>query len=318
MDPTKSQLDSDFSQQDTPCLIVEDSQPESLGTEDDLDRARFGLLPQHLQSNLDSPVLEYVQGCQNNKHSFGDKERMEVTELSKENHKVESMEPTHTPGEDAALSQVIDRIPCPANAISSFNCDESIEAEEAADCSTQSLEVEDSGTSQLAFGVLELSQSQDIDSQHSRDDDEDKTVPHMKPQTLECIQEEPDNVGAETEKENVTDQNMEEDPKRNQESGTAKTSSCNVDEKNTNTAQEDQQKESSVVEPLESRPDEEMECDLASSQEDLFGQADVLVSPNVPKIVSTPADSLRLLHFSGQTSLTSVTHSHRPCFSLPR
>lgn len=35
MDPTGSQLESDFSQQDTPCLITEDSQPESQIQDDD-------------------------------------------------------------------------------------------------------------------------------------------------------------------------------------------------------------------------------------------------------------------------------------------
>ncbi|XP_040198468.1 TP53-binding protein 1 isoform X3 [Rana temporaria] len=310
MDPTRSQLDSDFSQQDTPCLIVEDSQPESLGTEDDLDRARFGLPPHHLsnlQSNVESPVLEYVQGCPSNKHSFGDKEHMEINELSKENHK-DSGEPMDTPEGDAAFSQVIERIPCPTNTLSNFTCDESIEPEEAANCSTQSLE--DGGTSQPAFGALELSQSQDIDSQPSRADDE-SSVPHHKPQTLECIQEEPDDNGAETrENENVT-VHMEEEPERNQETGVVKTS-CNVDEKNTCTALEDQLKESNVEEPFCSKTDEEMEAaDLASSQ-DLFGQADESVSPNVSKIVSTPAESLRLLQFSGQASLTSVGVSEVP------
>ncbi|XP_072258582.1 TP53-binding protein 1 isoform X2 [Pyxicephalus adspersus] len=312
MDPTRSQLDSDFSQQDTPCLIVEDSQPESLGTEDDLDRARFGLLPQHLsnvQSSVESPVLEYIQGCPINKHSFGDKERIEINELSKENHK-ESMKPMHIPGGDAALSQVIERIPCPVNTISNFSCDESIEPEEAANCSTQSLDVEDSGTSQLAFGALELSQSQDIDSQHTRDD-EGKSILHPKPQTLECIQEESDNVAA-RDKENAAAHIPEEDPKRNQETETGK--SCSIDEKNTYAAQKDQLKETLAVEPLHSKTDEEeMEVlGLASSQEDLFGEDDGLVSPTVSKIVSTPADSLRLLHFSGQTSLVPVNVSQVP------
>ncbi|KAM5172193.1 TP53-binding protein 1 isoform 2-T2 [Mantella aurantiaca] len=315
MDPTRSQLDSDFSQQDTPCLIVEDSQPESLGTEDDLDRARFGLLPQHLsnlQSNVESPVLEYIQGCPNSKPSFGDKEHMEINEPSKENHR-ESMEPMHTPGGDAALSQVIERIPCPANTISNFNCDERIEPDEAADCSTQSHEAEDSGTSQLAFGALELSQSQDIDSQHSRDDDE-RSLALPKPLTLECIQEEPENAGAEThEKENIKAHILEEDLKRNQAAETGETS-CNILEKNAFPALENQLKETTVVEPLLSKTDEEMmeASDVASSQEDLFGQADISVSPNVSKIVSTPADSLRLLHFSGQASLASVCASEVP------
>ena len=59
MDPTGSQLDSDFSQQDTPCLIIEDSQPESQVLEDD-SGSRFSLLSRHLpnlQTHKENPVL---------------------------------------------------------------------------------------------------------------------------------------------------------------------------------------------------------------------------------------------------------------------
>ncbi|XP_068131395.1 TP53-binding protein 1 isoform X2 [Hyperolius riggenbachi] len=313
MDPTRSQLDSDFSQENTPCLIVEDSQPESLGTEDDLDRARFGLLPQHLsslQSHVESPVLDFVPGCPNNKLSFGDKEHMNLSELSKENHK-ESMDPLHTEGGDAALSQVIERISCPANSISDFNCDENNELEDVADCSTQSLQAEDSGTSQLAFGALELSQSQDIDSQSTRDDV--KGSLHPKSLTLECIQEEgAANVGAEAcEMEKVAQQALKEESIRDQEPIVEEPPSS-VGEQNTYSAEEDQHKES-TVKSLEPKLDEEMESsDLASSQEDLFGQTDLLISPNAPKIVSTPADSLHLLHFSGHVSPGTVSSSKVP------
>ncbi|XP_018421965.1 PREDICTED: tumor suppressor p53-binding protein 1 [Nanorana parkeri] len=286
MDPTRSQLDSDFSQQDTPCLIVEDSQPESLGTEDDLDRARFGLLPQHLQSNVESPVLEYVKGCPSNKHSFGDKEHMEINELSKENQKVSTvMKVLKLKKLPTAPRTHLKLKICKAATLSciyTFSKFYQVDIEASSDSSFGH-----SGTSQLAFGALELSQSQDIDSQHSRDDEE-KSIPHIKPQTLECIQEEPDNVGAETyEKENVTIQNREEDPKRNQERGTGKASG----ENNTYTAQEDQLKESTVVEPLHSKPDEEeMEAsDLASSQEDLFGQADD-IQPTPIIVPSSPTE----------------------------
>ncbi|KAM9311899.1 TP53-binding protein 1 [Gastrophryne carolinensis] len=272
MEPTRSQLDSDFSQQDTPCLIVEDSQPESLGTEDDLDRARFGLLPQqlsNLQPHVESPVLELVPSCPSSKRTLGDEEPMEISEPTKENNK-ESLDTQHTPSVPAS-SQVIERIPCPANRIS------------VADCSIQSLPAEDSGTSQLAFGALELSQSQDIDSQSTRDDVA-RAQPH--PQTLECIQE-----GFLTFSRTQTE---------------SRETSGDAVERNEHMNEEDQLKDP-AVESVNLKTAEEMDAsDLASSQEDLFGQSDLPTSPEAPRVISTPADSLHLLHFSGQASLAPV------------
>lgn len=59
MDPTGSQLDSDFSQQDTPCLIIDDSQPESQVLEEDAG-SHFSVLSRHLpnlQMHKENPVL---------------------------------------------------------------------------------------------------------------------------------------------------------------------------------------------------------------------------------------------------------------------
>lgn len=59
MDPTGSQLDSDFSQQDTPCLIIEDSQPESQVLEEDAG-SHFSVLSRHLpnlQMHKENPAL---------------------------------------------------------------------------------------------------------------------------------------------------------------------------------------------------------------------------------------------------------------------
>ncbi|KAM6202488.1 TP53-binding protein 1 [Rhynchocyon petersi] len=60
MDPTGSHLDSDFSQQGTPCLIIEDSQPESQVLEDD-SGSHFSMLSRHLpnlQAHKENPVQE--------------------------------------------------------------------------------------------------------------------------------------------------------------------------------------------------------------------------------------------------------------------
>ncbi|XP_075714205.1 TP53-binding protein 1 isoform X2 [Rhinoderma darwinii] len=319
MDPSRSQLDSDFSQQETPRLFVEDSQPESLGTEDDLNRARFGLLEQHLphlESQVESPVMDFVPS-----KPIGVKERMEISESSKENHLV-SMEKLHAQTGDHVLSQIIERIPCPTNRISDFNCDESNKLENAGDCTTQSLQAEESETSQLAFGVLELSQSQDFEGQSTREDRrmvlQDITNPE--PQTLECNQAEFHDTGAETGKrESATPHVLEDEFKRlsrQQEEVCSKETSSNPSEEQMcttvtpNCDQKEQPSQKEIHAKVEScctNMEEEMDTsDLVSSQEDLFGQpsnSESPISPVANKIVSTPADTLRLLHFSGQASL---------------
>ncbi|KAG8575467.1 hypothetical protein GDO81_009564 [Engystomops pustulosus] len=308
MDPSRSQLDSDFSQQDTPCLIVEDSQPESLGTEDDLDRARFGLLAQHLphlESQVESPVMDFVPV----KPSIGVKECIEISEPSKENNLV-SMEKLQAPSSDHVFSQIIERIPCPTNRISDFNCDETNDDKEADDCTTQTLQAEDSGTSQLAFGVLELSQSQDFEGQSTREDDGMvvQNVSNSEPQTLECNQAEFLNTGAQTRQEvSLEKQKVIDEPKRQQEEVCVKQTSDipNEEKKSTDVKPDSDERDT----PAKVGPDaEEEEMDtsqLVSSQEDLFGQSsnaeiEAHISPIASKIVSTPADTLRLLQFSGQ------------------
>lgn len=53
-----SQLDPGFSQQDTPRLIVEDSQPEGAGAEEDGEQACLGVLARRLPARRSpSPVL---------------------------------------------------------------------------------------------------------------------------------------------------------------------------------------------------------------------------------------------------------------------
>eukprot|EP00061_Rhincodon_typus_P000822 g12854.t1 len=60
MDPNGTQLESELSQQDTPCLIVEDSQAESVLSEDDPDQSYRNLQARclsNLQTRTRSPVL---------------------------------------------------------------------------------------------------------------------------------------------------------------------------------------------------------------------------------------------------------------------
>ncbi|GCC39448.1 hypothetical protein chiPu_0022782, partial [Chiloscyllium punctatum] len=60
MDPNGTQLEPELSQQDTPCLIVEDSQAESVLSEDDPEQSYRNLQARclsNLQPRAHSPVL---------------------------------------------------------------------------------------------------------------------------------------------------------------------------------------------------------------------------------------------------------------------
>ncbi|KAM8972289.1 TP53-binding protein 1 [Pelodytes ibericus] len=335
MDSTSSQLDPDISQQDTPCLIVEDSQPDSGEAEDDLTRARFGLLPQHLpnlQTHVESPVLEIAAGCQSSKHSIGDKGSIAIAESLKESH-LDSMETLHAGDGAGPLSQVIERIPGPSKISSDFYCEEN-HGEDAAECRTQSLHAEDSGTSQLAFGILELSQSQDLEGLHSLDDNSKILAPqktHTVPQTTECNTERtefhPPSLET-TEKEKPTEHSQDEEPKRQQgESTIEKPSLCDpcggkMDSDENTKPDECLQKEltNQRVQPEEELCSSKLEAedmdtsDIASTQEDLFGQANVTDSQSsqlLTKLVSTPADTLQLLHLSGHSGFSREHISER-------
>ncbi|KAM7152870.1 TP53-binding protein 1 isoform 7-T9 [Macrochelys suwanniensis] len=178
MDPSQSQLDLGFSQQETPCLIVEDSQPESAVIEDTA-HGCLSLLALRLP-NCQSPVLvpneelemqksgacvlqEIMTSPQGSKLAAGgggEDRGLEEKQLS------EPMDSSTHLDTTGSLSQVIDRLPQPTrkNRVLRMVAATAEEADEdVAHCTTHLLGAEDSGTSQLGFGALELSQSQDFE-----------------------------------------------------------------------------------------------------------------------------------------------------------
>lgn len=180
MDPTGSQLDSDFSQQDTPCLIIEDSQPESQVLEEDAG-SHFSVLSRHLpnlQMHKENPVLDIVSNPEQTAAGQGDS-NSSFNEHLKDNKASDPVESSHL-GTSSSISQVIDRLPQPNRTSSAPGVtvevaslpeekEEELEEEKeevganAPDADTHSLAAEDSTSSQLGFGVLELSQSQDVE-----------------------------------------------------------------------------------------------------------------------------------------------------------
>uniref|UniRef100_A0A452TX03 TP53-binding protein 1 n=1 Tax=Ursus maritimus TaxID=29073 RepID=A0A452TX03_URSMA len=189
MDPTGSQLDSDFSQQDTPCLIIEDSQPESQVLEDD-SGSHFSMLSRHLpnlQTHKENPVLDVVSNPEQTTGEEQGDSNSGFNEHLKENKAAEPMDSSHL-DMCSSISQVIEQLPQPNRTSSVLGIsvesappegeekEEDVEEKEEEkeedtrdDTVIHSLGAEDSASSQLGFGVLELSQSQDV---------EEHTVPY--------------------------------------------------------------------------------------------------------------------------------------------
>ncbi|XP_047717156.1 TP53-binding protein 1 isoform X4 [Prionailurus viverrinus] len=184
MDPTGSQLDSDFSQQDTPCLIIEDSQPESQVLEDD-SGSRFSLLSRHLpnlQTHKENPVLDVVSNPEQTAGEEQGDSNSGFNEHLKENKAADPMDSSHL-DTGGTISQVIEQLPQPNRTTSVLGMsvesappvgeekEEEVEEKEKEekeedirdDTTTRSLGAEDPASSQLGFGVLELSQSQDVE-----------------------------------------------------------------------------------------------------------------------------------------------------------
>ncbi|MGH0161964.1 UNVERIFIED_CONTAM: hypothetical protein FKN15_041789 [Acipenser sinensis] len=142
MDPGDSEFDSGLSQLDTPCLIVEDSQPESPALEDDPDSGYRTLLARRLSSlqpHRHSPVLVSATTLDSRKgHSSVDEEHSQVYEV--------------------CSPSSCNRAPAPPN-----NQPAEEEMEDGADSTTQPAQEKE--MSQPSFGFLEMSQSQDVDEE---------------------------------------------------------------------------------------------------------------------------------------------------------
>uniref|UniRef100_A0A8D2AQQ3 TP53-binding protein 1 n=1 Tax=Sciurus vulgaris TaxID=55149 RepID=A0A8D2AQQ3_SCIVU len=186
MDPTGSQLDSDFSQQDTPCLIIEDSQPESQVLEDD-SGSHFSMLSRHLpnlQTHKENPVLDVVSDPEQAAGEEQGNSNSGFTEHLKDKAAV-PVDSSHL-DTCGSISQVIEQLPQPNRTSSVLGMsvesvpdgEEKEELEEkekeeleedTSDDTARAFAAEDPASSQLGFEVLELSQSQDV---------EERTMPY--------------------------------------------------------------------------------------------------------------------------------------------
>ncbi|XP_029329287.1 TP53-binding protein 1 isoform X3 [Mus caroli] len=355
MDPTGSQLDSDFSQQDTPCLIIEDSQPESQVLEEDAG-SHFSVLSRHLpnlQMHKENPVLDIVSNPEQSAVEQGDS-NSSFSEHLKEKKASDPVESSHL-GTSGSISQVIERLPQPNRTSSALAVtveaaslpekekeEEELEEEKeevganAPSADTHSLAAEDSASSQLGFGVLELSQSQDV---------EEHTVPydvnqeHLQLVTTNSGSSPIPDVDASTaikcEEQPTEDIAMIEQPSKDVPVTVQPGKGIHVVEEQNLPLVRSEDRPSSpqvsvaAVETKDQVPARELleegpqvqpssEPEVSSTQEDLFDQSSKTASDGCStpsreeggcSPVSTPATTLQLLQLSGQKPLVQESLS---------
>ncbi|AWP01102.1 putative tumor suppressor p53-binding protein 1 [Scophthalmus maximus] len=160
MDPGGSELDSSLPQPENPCLIVEDSQPDSVALEDDPESSYRALLARRLsdlQPAARSPVLELISSPLGSRCSQTDSQS-ESSQSNSQAEPVGVLTATNTSSAFQEESQVINLCPPPVKKKKS--APEDADMDSGADSTTHCCSATDEGTSQ--FGFLELSQSQDL------------------------------------------------------------------------------------------------------------------------------------------------------------
>nr|XP_030698590.1 TP53-binding protein 1 isoform X6 [Globicephala melas] len=355
MDPTGSQLESDFSQQDTPCLIIEDSQPESQVLGDD-SGSRFSMLSRHLpnlQTHKENPVLDVVSNSEQTAGEEQGDSNSGFNEQLKENKAAESVDSSHL-DTCGSISQVIEQLPQPNRTSSVLGMsvesappvgeekEEEVEEKEKkekegdiSDDTTHSLGAEDPASSQLGFGVLELSQSQDVEEQTlPREADNLQSVTTNSAYTrlsdvdanIAIKHEEQSNEGIPMAAQPSKDIPVAPQPSKDvsvveeQNSPPARSEDMPASPKGSLAAVETKE-QISVQELLEGgmQIQKSPEPEVLSTQEDLFDQSNKTVASGgccTPSreeggcsLASTPATTLHLLQLSGQRSLVQESLS---------
>ncbi|XP_016886215.1 TP53-binding protein 1 isoform X6 [Cynoglossus semilaevis] len=294
MDPGGSELDSSLPQPENPCLIVEDSQPDSVALEDDPETSYRTLLARRL-SNLQptsrSPVLELISSPPGSINSQTDSQPESFQSISLVKPVTNSIS---TVQEE---SQVINICP-PPNKRRGEAEDPCVDS--GADSTTHCSQHEE-GTSQ--FGFLELSQSQDQYSSKVMNNQQE-TIP---PQESEkCTKTAEQNISSRTSgSPNNNSVRSEVSSSSSSDSGTHPVRMISVQVLLHSQGLKD------------SGEPEQQDSEIMSSQEDLFeadksgvGVDSTMSEPEqqVPP-TSTPSHTLRLLHLSGQETLVKESLS---------
>ncbi|XP_058851358.1 TP53-binding protein 1-like isoform X3 [Acipenser ruthenus] len=323
MDPGDSEFDSGLSQLDTPCLIVEDSQPESPALEDDPDSGYRTLLARRLSSlqpHRHSPVLELISAPQGSKGPMGeesgevqnDGHNASATLDSRKGHS--SVDEEHSQVYEVCSPSSCNRAPAPPN---SQPAEE--EMEDGADSTTQPAQEKE--MSQPSFGFLEMSQSQDVDEELEKSA-ESLGEPEKEGKT--------DSLGkADGDKRSIGGNGLTSTDRNEACKRSEVTSSCSAVQEKASRGEKEMTIHRLLLgegSEVEDSPDQEEDSEILSTQEHMFEQdaagsgVDSTVSGSESRFtpVSTPVESLRLLHLSGQTTLVQESLSQNsPEFVAP-
>ncbi|XP_068059475.1 TP53-binding protein 1 [Anomalospiza imberbis] len=293
-----SQLDPGFSQQDTPLLIVEDSQPQ--GAEADAERAWLGVLARRLPARRSpSPVLDIVRGPAG---SRAPRERL-----------AEPMESPARPSASGPRGCEAEESAAPDRESSALGKAGKRSEGDVEDCASSPC-VEDTGMSQLHFGVLELSQSQDFESDLVPSEGDAGHPPHSGPAVLSSRL-----VKNESKYELCAD-NIETDSST--EAYTALESQAEKSERTLQEAEKHTRRKmpvSGASKTEESLGSGYEESDILSTQEEMFPEnhATATAGSGCPitqvedgsSLACTPARSLQVLQLSGQAFLVQEGNS---------
>ncbi|XP_026992811.2 TP53-binding protein 1 isoform X1 [Tachysurus fulvidraco] len=301
MDPGGSDLESSLPQTENPCLIVEDSQPESVALEDDPDSSYRALLSRrlsNLQPTSHSPVLELIASPSKGRCTESD------CQTEKSNSVPEADRCPSNPSSAAEeQSQVFEVCSLPNTKRSNQEAMES-----GADSTTHCVQ-SDEGMSQ--FGLLELSESQggNIERENIESDDED-------------VEETPVNLQP-SNSQKTANQTGLKSSSRASDSQDDNFRKPEVSSSSASVPQRREGRELSVHAILHSRVSEAEEAEdeeLMSSQDDLFdGEKNgskvdstvaVIENQQQQDPTCTPAD-LCLLHLSAQASLVQESLSQQ-------
>ncbi|XP_058702799.1 TP53-binding protein 1 isoform X5 [Poecile atricapillus] len=294
-----SQLDPGFSQQDTPVLIVEDSQPQ--GAEADVERVWLSVLARRPPARRSpSPVLDIVCGPAG---SRAPRERL-----------AEPMESPARPSPSGPRGCVVEESPPPDGESSALGKAGERSEGDVEDCAS-SLCVEDTGMSQLQFGVLELSQSQDFESDFVPGEGDARYQLHSGPAVLSSrlVRNESKYglCGDNTESDSSTEAHtaLESQAEKSERSKTVSCISRTLQEAEEHTRKKTPVSDASKTE--ESLVSHHDESDILSTQEEMFpdNHATATVGSGCPiirveegsSLTCTPACSLQVLQLSGQT-----------------
>ncbi|XP_060715761.1 TP53-binding protein 1 isoform X2 [Tachysurus vachellii] len=293
MDPGGSDLESSLPQTENPCLIVEDSQPDSVALEDDPDSSYRALLSRrlsNLQPTSHSPVLELIASPSKGRCTESD------CQTEKSNSVPEADRcPSNLSSAAEEHSQVFE-----VCSLSNTKRSNQEAMESGADSTTHCVQ-SDEGMSE--FGLLELSESQgvNIERENIESDDED-------------VEETPVNLQP-SDSQKTANQTGLKSSSRASDSQDDSFRKPEVSSSSASVPQRREGRELSVQDILHSRvskAEEAEDQELLSSQDDLFdGEKNgskvdstvaVIENQQQQDPTCTPAD-LRLLHLSGHRTL---------------